>query len=79
MCYERTLKRNPDARGRLLVRFTVDRCGMVSDAALGVERGDVRDTAACVGAVVRRWRTPFRPSGPVEIEYPISLAPGVAP
>ncbi len=73
-CYERALRRNPEAHGRLVLRFTVGSCGEISEVAAVERNGDSGDVAPCLAAEVRTWRTPFRPAEPVEIEYPFAFS-----
>jgi len=74
--YNEAIRRNPDLRGRLLVRFRIDPSGKVQRAE-SVE-GDFRDPAF-VNAVlekIRRWN--FEPTGglAVDVLYPfIFIAP----
>jgi hypothetical protein len=75
-CYENALKRNPSLRGRLRIRFTILETGGLQDLSI-VENGlGSPDVAACVANTMRAWRTPFRPSGPVTVEYPFLFTPG---
>lgn len=75
-CYNRVLKRYPNARGKLLVRFTVGTCGEIQDVEAVSDRTNDREIAKCVLAEISAWRPPFRPAEPVTIEYPMVFAPG---
>ena len=71
-CYDRALKRDATLRGRVVVRFTIGTCGEISDLELAGRR-TAPDLAGCVTRAVKSWRTPFRPSEPVAIEYPFNF------
>jgi hypothetical protein len=73
-CYESQLKRNPALRGKIRIRFSVLETGAIADA-VAVENGlGSPEVAACIVATLRTWRTPFRPTGPVTVEYPFVFA-----
>jgi hypothetical protein len=73
-CYESQLKRNPALRGKIRIRFSVLETGAIDDA-VAVENGlGSPEVAACIVATLRTWRTPFRPTGPVTVEYPFVFA-----
>jgi hypothetical protein len=73
-CYESQLKRNPTLRGKIRVRFSVLETGAIADA-VAVENGlGSPEVASCILATLRTWRTPFRPAGPVTVEYPFVFA-----
>jgi outer membrane biosynthesis protein TonB len=72
-CYGRALKRDPDERGRVVLRFTIGTCGEVSGVEVVERRGKVARSAECVAATARRWRTPFRPAEPLPVEYPVAF------
>jgi TonB family protein len=75
-CYENALKRNPGLKGRMRIRFTILETGGISDLSV-VENGlGSQDVAACVASTMRAWRMPFRPSGPVSVDYPLVFSPG---
>jgi outer membrane biosynthesis protein TonB len=75
-CYENALKRNPSLKGRLRIRFTILETGGIADLAV-VENGvGSPDVATCVANTMRAWRTSFRPSGPVTVEFPFVFSPG---
>ena len=74
-CYEAELQRRPDARGKLTLRFTIAESGALRGVSVASTTFDRRRVPACVEQVVARWTTPFRPSAPVEVEYPFAFAP----
>ncbi len=72
-CYERRLRVNPNLRGRLLVSFTIDGAGRVSQVrSAGLDPG----VGSCVEQVVRIMRFP-RPQGGgvVNVRYPFIFTP----
>ncbi|BDG03314.1 AgmX/PglI C-terminal domain-containing protein [Anaeromyxobacter oryzae] len=75
-CYDRALKRDASLRGRVVVRFTIGRCGEVSELELTGKRRGPSDLADCVTRAVKAWRLPFRPSEPVAVEYPFNFTAG---
>jgi hypothetical protein len=74
-CYENALKRNPALKGKLSIRFSILETGGLSDIAPAINTLGSPDVAACIINTMRTWRTPFRPSGPVTVEYPFVFAP----
>jgi outer membrane biosynthesis protein TonB len=74
-CYENALKRNPALKGKLALRFTILETGGLSEIAPSVNSLGSPEVASCIINTMRTWRTPFRPSGPVTVEYPFLFAP----
>lgn len=74
-CYEAELQKHPDARGKLTLRFTIVESGALRYVTVAKTTFRRRDVPNCVAEVVRRWKTPFHPSDPVEVEYPFSFSP----
>jgi hypothetical protein len=69
-CYENQLKRNPGLKGKIRIRFTILETGALAEV-VAIENGvGSSEVAACIVATVGAWRTPFRPSGTVTVEYP---------
>jgi TonB family protein len=70
-CYNQTLARDPSARGRLAIRFVINRRGKVELSEVG--ESSVRDAnlGRCVARAVRRWTFP-KPQGGglVTVTYP---------
>jgi outer membrane biosynthesis protein TonB len=74
-CYENALKRNPTLKGKVVIRFTILETGGVADVSASQNTLGSPDVAVCIINTIRSWRTQFRPSGPVVVEYPFLLSP----
>jgi hypothetical protein len=74
-CYENALKRNPSLKGRISIRFTILETGALADVAAAQNSLGSAEVAACITNTMRAWRTQFRPSGPVTVEYPFVFQP----
>lgn len=74
-CYENALKRNPSLKGKIAVRFTILETGGLADVAPAQNTLGSPEVAACIVNTMRAWRTQFRPSGPVTVEYPFVFQP----
>jgi outer membrane biosynthesis protein TonB len=74
-CYENALKRNPGLKGRMRIRFTILETGGLQDVST-VENALGSEVSSCVVNAMRGWRLPFRPSGPVTVDYPLVFTPG---
>jgi hypothetical protein len=74
-CYESALKRNPQLKGRISVRFTILATGAIADVSAAHGSLASPEVARCIVGTVRAWRTQFRPSGPVTVEYPFVFSP----
>ena len=74
-CYENALKRNPSLKGKISIRFTILETGGLSEIAAALNTLGSPEVAACIVNTMRSWRTQFRPSGPVTVEYPFVFQP----
>jgi outer membrane biosynthesis protein TonB len=74
-CYENALKRNPNLKGKISIRFTILETGGLSEIAAAQNGLGSPEVAACIVQTMRSWRTQFRPSGPVTVEYPFVFSP----
>lgn len=75
-CYETLLKKQPDAAGKVKVKFTIAATGQVTTAT--VEENSVGSTelAQCLTKVVKMWTFPKPAGGGVVIvNYPFVFAP----
>jgi hypothetical protein len=69
-CYERSLKRNPNLAGKLLLHLTITGAGTVSSVDLTSDSLDDSDLAGCVRSSVLRWRFPAPDGGSIEVSFP---------
>jgi outer membrane biosynthesis protein TonB len=74
-CYDAVLQRDPTLHGKLKLAFSILPSGAIEDVEVTSSSFRTRAVPTCVAAVVRTWKTPFRPEEPVGIEYPFSFAP----
>ncbi len=74
-CYENALKRNPNLKGKLTIRFTILETGGLADIVTALNTIGSSEVASCIIGTMRTWRTQFRPSGPVTVEYPFVFSP----
>jgi outer membrane biosynthesis protein TonB len=74
-CYENALKRNPGLKGKISIRFTILETGALSDISTAQNSLGSAEVASCIMNTMRSWRTQFRPSGPVTVEYPFVFQP----
>jgi TonB family protein len=70
-CYEQALRGEPDLRGMVLVRFTIEPSGAVSEAAIDVDAIGAPEVGPCIARAVSSLRfAPGPPDGPVTVRYP---------
>jgi hypothetical protein len=74
-CYENALKRNPGLKGKISIRFTILETGGLAEVAAAQNSLGSPEVAACIVNTMRAWRTQFRPSAPVTVEYPFVFQP----
>jgi outer membrane biosynthesis protein TonB len=74
-CYENALKRNPNLKGKISIRFTILETGGLADLETVANTMGSADVASCILSTMRSWRTQFKPSGPVTVEYPFVFSP----
>src|SRR6266540_4330367 len=74
-CYENGLKRNPKLKGKISIRFTILETGGLADVTAAQNSLGSPEVAGCIVNTMRSWRTQFRPSGPVTVEYPFVFSP----
>jgi hypothetical protein len=75
-CFEAGLARNPKLKGRVSVRFIIDRSGHVSLSEL--QDGTLRDAEAttCIVEGFRKLRFSKPDGGVVTVVYPLMFSPG---
>jgi len=74
-CYENQLKRNPNLKGKIRVRFVVLETGGLAELSVVENTLGSAETASCIMGTMRSWRTPFRPSGTVTVEHSFVFNP----
>lgn len=76
-CYERELTRNPAAAagGKIVVRFTIDRRGLVTTARIESSTTKVRALDECVVAQLRKVTFPAS-EGSSTVTYPFVFSQG---
>jgi len=74
-CYENQLKRNPNLKGKIRIRFIVLETGGLAELSVVENTLGSAETASCIIVTMRGWRTPFRPSGTVTVEHSFVFNP----
>lgn len=73
-CYERSLRRNPGLKGKLVMRFTISGSGKVT-AARAVQNDLTPEVADCVSQAFKRFRFPQPDGGSLTLESPFMFLP----
>ncbi len=74
-CYNRRLKRNPNLQGRIVIKFTINANGAVSECrSVESSMGD-SNVEQCLVRSIRRWKFPEISEGDTEITYPFVFFP----
>jgi len=74
-CYETQLKLDQRRDGTVRMRFAILPSGEVADVVATQNTLGSAVMADCLLRIVRAWRTPFRPSQAVSVEYPFVFRP----
>lgn len=75
-CYEAQLKRNPQLRGKIVLRFTIGTRGQVVEVSIDSDTMGNDEVASCVMRLVKAWRLPFTPEGDTPVSFPFLFQPG---
>jgi outer membrane biosynthesis protein TonB len=75
-CYEKELKRNPNLKGKVTVRFNIMPSGRAGDIEIEENTLGSDAVGSCIRTVVRGWVFPFKPDDEVSVAYPFLFAPG---
>lgn len=75
-CYNQALVADPEAKGRVVIDFTIGEQGTVTHAT--VASSDMQDKAApaCMRDAIHSWTFPKPSGGSVAVSYPFVLEPG---
>ncbi|WNG39097.1 AgmX/PglI C-terminal domain-containing protein [Archangium violaceum] len=74
-CYEKELKRNPNLKGKVLVRFSIRPTGRTGEIEIEENTLGSDAVASCIRAVIRGWVFPFKPDDDVSVAYPFVFSP----
>ncbi len=75
-CYEKRLKRDPDLKGKIIIRFVIHPGGKVISVEIVENTTGDGELAACIASRVRAIRFPSAEGGETSVTYPFILAPG---
>jgi hypothetical protein len=73
-CYERALRRDPNLKGKLVIRFTISGSGRVT-AARAVQNDLTPEVGNCVAGAFKRFRFPQPDGGTLTMESPFMFVP----
>jgi hypothetical protein len=73
-CFDAALRRRPGMSGRVTLRFTIDRSGLVSKARAVTLMSD-RDLARCLTSKTYELAFSLPVYGVVDVSYPLVLTP----
>jgi hypothetical protein len=78
-CYNQALRRDPWAKGRVAIQFTIGSTGKVPSAV--VRETTMKDAGVgnCMAQAVRRWTFPKPTTASVIVTYPFVLEPDIDP
>ena len=75
-CYEEALRDNPNAQGRVVVRFVIATDGHVSTAQAAVDESLPDEVGPCIEEAFAKLTFPEPNGGIVTVSYPIVFTPG---
>ncbi|MEL6178623.1 MAG: AgmX/PglI C-terminal domain-containing protein [Myxococcota bacterium] len=75
-CYERELKKNPNLKGKITVRFTIGTAGRVTSSSVASSSLSSSAVGSCVASRIRGWRFPKPEGGSVSVSKSFVFAPG---
>jgi pSer/pThr/pTyr-binding forkhead associated (FHA) protein len=75
-CHEQGLAQNPNAAGRVTVRFVIGGTGSVMGSGVAGSTYPIASVGDCIANAVRRWQFPApEGGGVVTVNYPFNLQP----
>ncbi len=75
-CYNQALAKNPNAKGRVSVQFTIDAAGKITTAQIAESTMADAAVGVCIAKAVKSWTFPKPVGGLVTVTYPFVLEPG---
>jgi TonB family protein len=77
-CYESALKENPKIQGNLIIQFTIEKTGMVTQVKVTESALRSTDVHACLISKMKTLKFPKLEGAAVTIAYPFSFTPNPA-
>ncbi|MFO0603089.1 MAG: AgmX/PglI C-terminal domain-containing protein [Polyangiales bacterium] len=75
-CHEQGLAQNPNAAGRVTIRFVIGGTGSVMGSGVAGSTYPIASVGDCIANAVRRWQFPApEGGGVVTVNYPFNLQP----
>ncbi|MDP1919634.1 MAG: AgmX/PglI C-terminal domain-containing protein [Myxococcales bacterium] len=74
-CYEKELKRNPNLKGKVVVRFSITTGGRAAEIEIEQDTLGNDAVGSCIKTVIRGWVFPFKPDSDVSVAYPFVFSP----
>jgi TonB family protein len=72
-CYERSLKTNPNLKGKVTIKFTIGPAGRITDISVAQNTTGDAGVGECIIGKVRAWRFDPPSGGSVTFSYPFLL------
>jgi outer membrane biosynthesis protein TonB len=74
-CYEKELKRNPNLKGKVVVRFVIKPSGRAGEIDIEENTLGSEAVGSCIRTTIRNWTFPFKPDSDTAVSYPFVFSP----
>ncbi len=74
-CYEKELKRNPNLKGKVVVRFVIKPSGRAGEVEIEENTLGSEAVGSCIRTTIRNWAFPFKPDSDTAVSYPFVFSP----
>lgn len=74
-CYEKELKRNPNLKGKVVVRFVIKPSGRAGEVEIEENTLGSEAVGSCIRTTIRNWAFPFKPDSDTPVSYPFVFSP----
>ncbi|MCY1016063.1 AgmX/PglI C-terminal domain-containing protein [Pyxidicoccus sp. MSG2] len=74
-CYEKELKRNPNLKGKVVVRFVIKPSGRAGEVEIEENTLGSESVGSCIRTTIRNWSFPFKPDSDTAVSYPFVFSP----
>lgn len=76
-CYDKALRKDSNAAGKVVIDFEISPTGKVTRAEVKSTTLDDKDVGKCIASATKRWKFPKpKGGGKVSVSYPFNLSPG---